>query len=137
MILLQKTIQVDSYMLQVGIWLLVFLFTSLLGIIGWLAKTMTSKVDSLAETVNKQTVDINEAKIIAISTKEDTIEIYDTLKTIPEIKLQLNNIENTSKNIEKDVNTLTARVNKHSERLSELERTVGIHAQYLRTKESQ
>lgn len=69
------TLSLDSYIITVIGWVLIFLFTSLIAIIVWLAKTVIKKVDLIFEGQDNFKRQIAEIKLQNQSIKDDVSTI--------------------------------------------------------------
>lgn len=135
MTLLQKTVIIDEHLMQVGVYLLGFLFISLVAIIVWLAKSV---MDAMKVITVKQEDNIKNISILKTGIgnfKQNFEDIFEKLEELPKLSEKTALIENISKRIEKDIDNMAIKSRDHSKRLGELERVLSVHKEWIRMKD--
>ena len=135
MTLLQKTVIIDEHLMQVGVYLLGFLFISLVAIIVWLAKSV---MDAMKVITAKQEDNIKNISILKngiIDFKQNFEDIFEKLEELPRLSEKTALIENISKRIEKDIDNMALKSRDHSKRIGELERVLSVHKEWIRMKD--
>lgn len=129
---MEKTVNFDPYVIQAIGWLLMFLFTSLLAIIIWLAKSVIKKVDTIAEKQDQFQLDLSNVTNSTRTASEDLNEVYDRLKDIPEFIKKGTIIEQSLLQIKEDLGTIKQGHNDHAKRLTELEKITSKNSEWIR-----
>ena len=102
-------------------WILAFLFTSLISIIIWLARSVLSKIDTI---VKYQEEDSIERAVIKkdIDTIKTSINVINTeLRDIPEIKEKLVKIETNEKHLLQEIDNYKKQQNKLESLIKDLQ----------------
>lgn len=85
-----KELILDSYMVQVVTWLLVFLFSSLIAIIVWLAKGVLNKLETVSDKQDRNQNQMASVENKLNSVRDDMAEIKNDNA---DIKIRLNSAE--------------------------------------------
>lgn len=134
MLNLEKSIILDPHMIEVVGWLLLFLFTSLVGIIVWLAKGVWDKLQIVS---NKQDVNYN-----AMSTmqshmshmRNDLDSMSSEMEDVPKILTKTVLLESIVVDIKADMVSIKRDHLEYNKRLQQVEMDTALHKQWIQLR---
>jgi len=115
---------IDPTLAQFVAWALGFLFTALIAVLVFLAKTVMSKIDTIVKNQEADAVERVAMKKDIDSIKTDMNTVKTEIKDISEIKQKIIRIETDEKHISADMIALKEYVKESTKKLSELSEKV-------------
>lgn len=132
---MDKAISLDVYMVQVIGWVLIFLVTSLIGIIIWLARTVIKKVDDLALEQGHTTVKLTGMDVSLSSVNREISDIYKRLEDIPELSEKASVAHEMLSTVKQDIGVIKQEHSDFTKRLSKVEMQAAVNAEWIRMTE--
>lgn len=115
---------IDPTLAQFVAWALGFLFTALIAVLVFLAKTVMSKIDTIVKNQEADAVERVAMKKDIDSIKTDMNTVKTEIKDISEIKQKIIRIETDEKHISADMIALKEYMKESTKKLSELSEKV-------------
>lgn len=133
---MEHTVSLNPYTIQVIGWILVFLISSLIAIIVWLAKTVIKKVDDIAEKQDRATLERSSMKVTLDQVCVEVTDIYKKLEDIPKLALNVSLTQEMVNAIKLDINIIKIEHSDFTKRLSIIERQSAVNAEWIRMTEN-
>lgn len=114
-------------------WLIGFLFTSLIGIIIWISKSVMKKIDIIVNNQETDVIDRTTMRKDIDTIKSDLGSIKSELKDISDIKQKLIRIETNEMHLVNDISLFKSSILDSQKKLSSLSEKIIIQEQLIKS----
>lgn len=121
----------DPLISKLIIYILTFLFASLIGVLTWVGKSIISKINIIVQNQEHDAIDRTSIKKDIDSIKCDISEVKSELKDITEIKQKLVKLETNEVHLITNVSNIISNMGDVQKKLSELSEKVSVHEQII------
>jgi septal ring factor EnvC (AmiA/AmiB activator) len=121
----------DPLIAKLIMYILTFLFASLIGVLTWVGKSIISKINIIVHNQENDAIDRTSIKKDIDSIKCDISEVKGELKDINEIKQKLTKLETNETHIITNVSSIITNMGDVQKKLSELSEKVSVHEQII------
>lgn len=122
-----KAVTINEAQLQILLYFGIFLFTSLVGIIVWLAKKVDEKVEKISQLQNTLNVNIVTIGKDLETVKTDVSYAKESIKEIPTIKLQIGQLSQLVGQNNRDFYEIKDRVTIHEKAINDMKLLMARH----------